>query len=104
MRLSKKIVSHLLNRARISVAESEPADIIVHDSSLYRDVLMKCSLGLGDSYIEGKWDSANIDEVIFRILSSGIYQKIEFVYDLFREMKSRAVNLQNREGSKKVIK
>jgi len=103
MRLSKKIVSHFFNRARISVSESEPADIIVHDSSFYRDLLTKCSLGLGDSYIEGKWDSANIDKVIFRILSSGVYQKIGFVYDLFREMKSRSVNLQNREGSKKVI-
>jgi cyclopropane-fatty-acyl-phospholipid synthase len=104
MSLSKKIISYLFNRAGISADESEPADIIVHDSSFYRDVLTKCSLGLGDSYIEGKWDSANIDKVIFRILSSGIYQKIGFVYDLFREIKSRAVNLQNREGSKKVIK
>ena len=59
MSLSKKIVSHFLNRARISVSESEPADILVHDSSFFKDVLTKCSLGLGDSYIEGKWDSAN---------------------------------------------
>ncbi len=103
MKLLEKIIKFIFNRAQISVGESEFADIIVHDSSFYLDVLTKCSSGLGDSYIEGKWDSVKIDDIIFRILSSGIYQKIGVFYDLFREIKSRVFNLQDKEGSKKVI-
>lgn len=104
MKLSEKIVRLIFNRAQVSVGKSEFSDIIVHDSSFYMDVLTKCSLGLGDSYIEGKWDSSEkIDDIIFRILSSGIYQKIGIIYDLSREIKSRVFNLQNIERSKKVV-
>jgi cyclopropane-fatty-acyl-phospholipid synthase len=67
------------------------------------DVLTKCSLGLGDSFIEGKWDCKKIDDIIFRILSSGIYQKIGIIYELSGEIKYRVLNLQDIERSKKVV-
>ncbi|MEJ2661115.1 MAG: hypothetical protein P8Z73_10395, partial [Desulfobacteraceae bacterium] len=101
MKLSEEIIKFILSRAQVSVGKSEFSDIIVHDSSFYMDILTKCSLGLGDSYIEGKWDSEKIDEIIFRILSSGIYQKIGIIYDLSREIKSSVFNLQDIERSKK---
>jgi cyclopropane-fatty-acyl-phospholipid synthase len=103
MKLSEEIIKFILSRAQVSVGKSEFSDIIVHDSSFYMDILTKCSLGLGDSYIEGKWDSEKIDEIIFRILSSGIYQKIGIIYDLSREIKSSVFNLQDIERSKKVV-
>jgi cyclopropane-fatty-acyl-phospholipid synthase len=103
MKISEKLVKFVLNRACVTVGKSEFFDIVVHDSSFYRDVLTKCSLGLGDSFIERKWDSEKIDDIIFRILSSGIYQKIGVVYDLPRETQSRVLNLQDMERSKKVV-
>ena len=103
MKLSEKIVKLILNNAQISVGASQTSDIVVHDASFYTDVLMKCSLGLGDAYIEGKWDSPKIDDIIYRILSSGIYQKIGIIYDLAREIKSRLFNLQDMERSKQVV-
>ena len=103
MKLSEKIVRSIFNRAQVSVGKDESCDIIVRDTSFYMDVLTKCSLGLGDSYTEGKWDSEKIDDIIFRVLSSGVYQKIGNIYDLCREIKSRILNLQNIKRSKKVV-
>lgn len=109
MSLSKIIVSYIFHKAGISIIESEidrsksAVIVAVHDSSFYKNVLMRGSLGLGNSYIEGKWDSTSIDNVIFNILSSGIYQKVAPVYDFFRNAKSKIINLQSKKGARKVI-
>lgn len=100
---AEKILSYLLSDTKIDISSSKFADIIVNDPSFYKDVLIKGSLGFGDSYMKGKWDSENIDEVVFKILSSGIYQKLAPIYDLKRKIRSRIKNLQDREGSKQVI-
>jgi len=93
----------LLGNAGLKIFAEESADIIVRDPSFYADVLTKGSLGLGDSYMEGKWDSDKIDEVICRILKLGVYQKLAPVYNIVRQIKSRVVNLQDRERSREVI-
>lgn len=93
----------LLADAGINMSAEEDADIIVRDPSFYRDVLTKGSMGLGDSYVEGKWDSDRIDEVIYGILRSGVYQKLGPLYNIVRLVKSRIVNLQDRERSREVI-
>lgn len=109
MSLSKKIISRIFYKAGLSIIESgidkskSAVIVAVHDPSFYKDVLIKGSLGLGNAYIEGKWDSASIDNVIFAILSSGIYQKLAPVYDLYRNTKSNIVNLQRKKSAKKVI-
>lgn len=74
---SGMIASTMLSRAGIGVCPEDDKDtrIVVHDTSFYIDLLKQGSIGLGDSYVDGKWDSQQIDEVVFRILSSGIYQE-----------------------------
>jgi cyclopropane-fatty-acyl-phospholipid synthase len=107
--LPKTIVSYIFQKAGISVVESEAdesksgASVAVHDASFYKDVLLRGSLGLGNSYIEGKWDSPSIDHVVFNMLSSGIYQKLAPTYDFFRNAKSNLINLQSKKGARKVI-
>jgi cyclopropane-fatty-acyl-phospholipid synthase len=109
MSLSKIVISHLLHQAGIDLIESESdgsesaVSVAVHDSSFYKEVLLRGSLGLGNAYMEGKWDSAGIDKVIFNILSSGIYQKLAPVYDFVRKAKSNLINVQSKKGAKKVI-
>jgi cyclopropane-fatty-acyl-phospholipid synthase len=102
-------VTYLFHRAGISIIDlgidksKSSIVVVVHDSTFYKDVLMRGSLGLGNTYIEGKWSSENIDNVIFNILSSGFYQKVAPVYDFFRNTKSKIINLQSKKGSRKVI-
>ncbi len=99
MKLSKIIVSHIFNNAGIKIDE----DLVIHDDSFFNDVLLKGSIGLGDSYIKGKWDSDKIDDLVFKILSKRDYQKLSYFYDIIRAIRSKFVNFQDREGSMKVI-
>lgn len=103
MGLSKRVVSSFLEKAGVSVSNSKQTDIVVNDPSFFQDVLFRGSMGFGDSYIEGKWDSDNIDEVVSRVLSLGIYQRFASVYNLARIASSKVVNHQNRKRATKVI-
>jgi len=81
----------------------EDSDIQVHDATFFQNLLLKGSLGLGNTYVEGKWDSNQIDDIIFNILSTGIYQKIAHLYNGFRLIQNQFRNNQDGNGSNKVI-
>ena len=101
--ISERIVSILFGRAGISVGSSSEDDICINDPSFFSDLLFGGSIGLGDSYIAGKWDSNRIDELVFKILSSGIYQKVSRLYNIVWSVAGKFSNPQNRTGAKKVI-
>ncbi len=100
---AEKILSVIFAKAGVEVSSSELADIIVRDRSFFREVLTKGSLGLGDTYIVGKWDSNHIDEVVSRILESGVHQRLAPVYDFVGRIRRQAMNLQNKKKAKEVI-
>ncbi len=53
---------------------NRPQDIIVHDPRFYGKILKRGSLGLGESYMAGWWDSDAVDEFIHRILAARLYR------------------------------
>ena len=46
-----------------------PWDIRVADARLYQRVLLKGSLGFGESYMEGWWECERLDQLFHRLLS-----------------------------------
>lgn len=48
------------------------ATIVVHDSSFYRDIALGGSVGAGEAYMMGSWDSPDLTSVI-RIMASNIH-------------------------------
>jgi len=73
--ISAKLVE-LLESAGIRINGPNPWDIQVHDDRFFLRVLCDKSLGLGESYMEGWWDCAQIDEMIYRVLRSDLGSKI----------------------------
>ena len=57
--------------------EIDAWDIQMHDERFYDRVLSDHSLGLGESYVEGWWDCARIDEMIAKLLDAKIKHKIK---------------------------
>ena len=45
-----------------------PWDIRVHDPDLYRRILRQGSLGFGEAYMDGLWDSERLDETMTRLI------------------------------------
>ncbi|HNQ04110.1 MAG TPA: cyclopropane fatty acyl phospholipid synthase [Thiobacillaceae bacterium] len=77
---------------------SAPWDIQVRDPAVYRQILARGSLGFGESYMDGLWDSPQLDELFHRLLRSDIDRKLvgmARVRLLMEGMRHRVLNLQS---------
>ena len=77
-------------------------DIVIKDKSAFRDFVTKGSLGFGESYMSGKWDTPNLYQLLLKILQGNI--KNNKFWGAFTKVrlwiKSKLVNLQNQKYSK----
>jgi len=76
---AKTAVETLLAEADVRVNtenSGRPWDIQVHDERFYRAVIRGGSLALGETYMAGWWDCAALDELIARILSVDLEDKV----------------------------
>lgn len=85
---AKKIAEEILALADVKINGSNPWDIQIHDERFYQRVLMHASLGLGESYMDGWWSCASLDQFFFRILHANIEERIRhdrrFFYAMLR--------------------
>lgn len=70
------VLEKVLSDAGIIVNGPNPWDIQVHDRRFYTRVLREKNLGLGESYMEGWWDCERLDELICRVLTCRLDQKV----------------------------
>jgi cyclopropane-fatty-acyl-phospholipid synthase len=82
MSSAKKVVQNLLSLADIEVNGSRPFDIQVHDERFYKSILTQRELGMGESYIDGWWTTKRLDEVVERLLSAGVREKLKITPQL----------------------
>ncbi|MBI5447260.1 MAG: cyclopropane fatty acyl phospholipid synthase [Gammaproteobacteria bacterium] len=69
---SKTIVSELLNSVDVCVDGARPWDIQVHNEETYARILKKGALGAGESYMDGWWDCAALDQLFFRVIRADL--------------------------------
>ena len=73
---SEAYVRELLGAAGITIGGDGPADITVHDPNFYTRILRDGSLGFGESYVEGWWDSPNLDQTQTKVLAARLDRKV----------------------------
>jgi len=89
-------VRELLGKAGIAIGGSAPHDIVVHDRRFYGRVARDCSLGLGESYMDGWWDCPAIDQMIARIHRANLPESIRKNWKYIAAvLKARVLNLQS---------
>ncbi|HTO27876.1 MAG TPA: cyclopropane-fatty-acyl-phospholipid synthase, partial [Devosia sp.] len=74
---------------------AQPWDPQVHNERLWARLLRDGTLGLGESYMEGWWDAAALDQFLFRLVNSRVQDA--FPKDLaviWSVAKGRLLNLQ----------
>jgi cyclopropane-fatty-acyl-phospholipid synthase len=76
MKPAKAIVQNLLNHADIEINGPRPWDMQVHDERLYGRILKDASLGLGEAYMAGWWDSPELDEFFTRLIAADLEEKV----------------------------
>ena len=93
---SARVVQSMLDQAGIALNGHNPWDIQVKDESMLRRLLTGGSLALGESYMEGKWDVEQLDELIHRLLRSPLKRKRSFVTHQLSHVKAALFNLQKK--------
>ena len=96
MSKAETAIRELLDQADIQVNGSRPWDIHIHDERFYERVLRDSSLGLGEAYMDGWWDSASIDGFIDHVLRAHLDAKVINNTRLaFQVLRAKLINRQS---------
>lgn len=96
----KTVIDEILEVADIKINGTRPWDAQVNNDASYSRVIKDGSLGLGESFMEGWWDTKALDQLLYKVFSANLEQKIlnnkklllQLFYEKFfnRQSKSKA--------------
>ncbi|KFN47851.1 hypothetical protein N790_07205 [Arenimonas malthae CC-JY-1] len=89
----------MLGTADVRLDGSRPWDLQVHDARLPARLLAQGSLGLGEAYMDGWWDSADLDGLLWRLLQARLDERRPGLADFRDGLKARLLNLQSARRS-----
>jgi len=93
----KKTVKDILALAGVEIDGSNPWDITIHNDEFYRKVLTEGDLGIGEAYMDNWWDAGKVDQLIFKIVSARLEEKVRLKFSIILKILSdRLVNLQSK--------
>ena len=69
---AESIVRELFGLAGIEIGGTRPGDIRVHDPRFYERVLRDASIGFGESYMDGWWETDALDVTIDKIMRASL--------------------------------
>ena len=92
----EKTVREIFALAGIEINGSNPWDIQVHNKEFYKRALAKVELGIGESYMDGWWDCAQIDEMICKIIRAKLDEKAKRNFSItYHILLAKIINLQS---------
>ena len=90
-----ELAAKLLAKADIKINGSRPWDLILRHQDVLARILRQGSLGLGESYMDGWWECARIDEFVHRILRAKLDEEASHAGVLWLTLKSKFLNVQS---------
>lgn len=95
----------LLKEAGVTLNGSNPWDIQVHDDRLWNRVFAEGTLGLGEAYMDGWWDAADLAEFFNKVLIGGMSEKLRVTPNLVWQIaQAKLLNMQNIARSRRVAR
>ncbi len=92
----EKTVREIFALAGIEINGSNPWDIQVHNKEFYKRALAKVELGIGESYMDGWWDCAQIDEMICKVIRAKLDEKAKRNFSItYHILLAKIINLQS---------
>ncbi len=100
----KQFVEEILAVADVKVGGDRPWDIQVYNEAVYNRILRDGSLGLGETYMAGWWDSKALDQTIFLLIRADLEKNLKFSWPMFwNVLRAKIFNTQSKTGSLAVI-
>lgn len=98
-------VEEMLKKADVTIGGNRPWDITVKDERLFNNVLHTGTLGLGEAYMDGWWDTPALDQFFYTVISADLEKDIKRnLHTLLMLIRARLVNMQSRKGSLRVAR
>jgi cyclopropane-fatty-acyl-phospholipid synthase len=100
---AEAVVTEAFAAADVRLDGARPWDIQLHDPRFYARVLASGTLGMGESYMEGWWDCASLDQMFFRAIRARLDEYAPLnLSTLLACGAARLLNLQNRRRARQV--
>jgi len=93
-----RVLEELLERAGVRINGARPWDIQIRDKRVFGAVLLRGTLGFGESYVDGWWDCADLAGLMARLLSARLDEKPRGLARLFHgyhTLRNQLLNLQS---------
>src|SRR5262245_16841577 len=74
--IRRRFLQDLLRVAGVEVNGPNPWDVAVHDERFYDRVLHGGALAAGESYVDGWWDCPRLDELVHRVISHKLDERV----------------------------
>ena len=94
----RALAERLLDRAGVTIGGDQPWDVDVHDERVWDRVIRDRELGLGEAYMDGWWDSPEVDQFLVRLLLADAKSEIKMGPELLKIVASSL--LTNRQDKK----
>jgi cyclopropane-fatty-acyl-phospholipid synthase len=99
---AKEIIHKLFLKKDIIINGKRDHDITIRNEKFYSRVLAEGSLALGESYMDGWWDSKRLDLFIARLTKGRLDDKVN-LKAIVEYLKASLLNLQNKTKAKEVV-
>jgi len=94
---AKQAVQQILAQVDVRVNGTRPWDIQVHNQDFFKRILEGGSLALGESYMDGWWSCAKLDQLFDRMLSARLDKKVKKEKRIFMAIfRAKIMNAQSR--------
>ncbi len=94
---SESLLRELLEPTGVQINGKNPWDLQVHDPRFYDRVFHEPHLAMGEGYMDGWWDCEAIDQMLTRVLSDRLPEKIKGNWKVM--LHSLQASLFNRQSS-----
>ena len=99
---AKERITKIFHDAGITVQGKNKWDIRIHDERFYNRILLKWSLGFGESFMDGWWDTDALDQLIYKLHMSKIGDKNSNLPGKIEMCKAKLINQQTKIRAQKV--
>lgn len=92
---ARDVCVEMLGAAGVTVGGSAPWDVTIHDERVWTRILRDGTLGAGEAYVDGWWDSRALDQTICRLQGLKVVDTLRDNWMLLPHvLKARVLNLQ----------
>lgn len=100
--LARRRVEALLADADVRIGGDRAWDLEPRDERLWTRLLAQGSLGLGESYMDGWWDTGSLDGLLLRLIQARLGERVRGLAGLRDVLVARLTNPQTRSRSGEV--